>query len=44
MRSEDDTADLGAAEWRRYWRLSGWGLERTLGQGEMETKVEGGGD
>ena len=25
MGSEDDTEDLGAREWRRNWRLSGWG-------------------
>ena len=25
MGSEDDTEDLEAREWRRNWRLSGWG-------------------
>ena len=25
--SWDDTADFAATDWRRHWRLSGWGLE-----------------
>ena len=28
--SGDDTGDLAANEWRRQWRLSGWGLETTM--------------
>ena len=30
MRSEDDTTDLGAGEWRRHWTLSGWGVRLTV--------------
>ena len=30
MRSEDDSGDLGAGEWRRHWRLRGRGVRLTL--------------
>ena len=39
MGSGDDSGDLAAENWRRSWRLSGWGLEMTL-----ETKPLGTGD
>ena len=28
--SGDDTEDLGAGEWKRNWRFSGWRLEKAL--------------
>ena len=37
--SGDEFADLAVGEWRRVWRLSGWGVETSL-----ETLRLGGGD
>ena len=25
-----DSGNLGAGEWRRHWRLNGWGVKTTL--------------
>ena len=35
MWSADDVGDLAAGEWRRRWRLGGWGVETTLETWQM---------
>ena len=42
MGSEDDSGDLGAGEWRRHWRLRGWGVRLTLETEQVGSEVVSG--
>jgi len=39
---KDDSGNLGAGEWRRYWRLGEWGVKTTVETQQVGSKDDSG--